>query len=51
MKIEIKTVKKKDKTVYHVIVDGIVANDYDHPTRESAERHKANIEAFYGGER
>lgn len=35
------------KTVYQVICpDGSIANNYDHPTRLSAERHKKLIDAF-----
>ncbi len=33
-----------EKTVYHVVrPDGYIANNFDHPTQENAERHLRNI--------
>ena len=39
----------KDKTVYRVVCpDGRVANEYDHPTFESADTRRKNCEVFFG---
>lgn len=45
---EIKETIVDKKTVYQVVMpDGSIANNYDHPTRRGAERHRDLVDAFW----